>query len=851
LIRASFQSVRARLWSALALLSLAVICISATTWLSLERVDKRLQELHRQTLSQVAQALELSKRSTDLATSAPYLLNQRSNFLIKQEGQLLLQGLDDVSIEWPTTAFGDKNTDNDIVSDAIERVSKGVSDLIAASTMLDLVQAETRGQTSKLSDLREQATLMINDTQVDDGQRLIWWNLHSMTSDVLNAANAGNLLGVGEEHRHFLGKHRTLAKEFLTPSQTDYMRQLDYIVDENSGVFELRRRELSTVMGAQNALFRIRHDAGLVSTSASNFAIAAEQFLATERSSSSSTIQLTKFIVVAIALASLFLALISALYVSRYVTFNMARISAAMVQLAQGDRSSSLPRKFPNRDEIGDLFRSFRSFRANALRLDRSNRQLDQRNTLFQKVFINISDGIAITDNSGKITAQNPAMESILDFDTNEQVSYSFIDLLKGGRFGEAATNAGLEENHRGYCELLSNDGQFIELRASRLPDAGRVWLCTDVTERRKLTDRLQQIDRIEALGKVAGDTAHDFGNILSTIGTHAHLLDVKGDKKSQATLSAIVNAIEYGSTLTQRLLAFAKKQQLTPEVIDLNTLVEGMLDLVEISLQPGVELKVTYTEDPILILVDPGQLESSLLNIVLNANQAIVGVGEISITLGLTPEKSAFVTIKDTGTGMPTEILNRVVEPFFTTRAADGGTGLGLSIVYGFIRQTGGDLKVSSDVGKGTTIDMTLPLATTFIKIKETFSSMSVLLVEDEQEARTHARQALKALGFQVTDVSNGQAALHKMNTTNYDLIVSDLDLGTGISGWQLVNQFIEQNTAKHAIVVSGRLSEMDSRNNLSQTRIHCLEKPLNPIVLGESISKIFDKKLATKSMF
>lgn len=835
-----FQSVRARLWSSLALLSLAVICISAVTWLSLERVDKRLQELHRQTLSQVAQALELSKRSTDLATSAPYLLNQRSNFLINQEGQKLIEALDSVRIDWPAMEFGEKTTDNETVSLAIDRVASGVTDLITAASLLDSIQTDLRRFTSRLGALRDQASEIIDDQQIDDAERLIWWTLQSMTSDASNAAYAGNLIGVGEEHRHFLKQRRGLSLQSLTQDQSGFLHQLEQIVGGPTGIFEQRRNELSTILSAQNALFRIRHDAGLISASASNFAIAAEQFLAAERDSSSSTIQLTKLVVAAIALASLFLALISAIYVSRYVTFNMARISSAMVQLAAGDRNSSLPRKVTREDEIGDLFRSFRSFRANALRLDRSNRQLNQRNTLFQKVFTNISDGIAITDATGNITAQNPALEKILGLPSGRKQSTSFIRLLEDGHFGIAVKKAGLSVDHRGYFELESQDGQYVELRASRLPDEGRVWLCSDITERRKLVDRLQQIDRIETLGKVAGDTAHDFGNILSTISTHAHLLAPLENEKSQPMLIAINNAVEYGTSLTQRLLAFAKKQHLAPEVVDLNALVRGMTDLVEISLKPGVTFRVIYADAPIYVLVDPGQLESALLNLVINANQAIDKGGSVSVTLEAIPGGTSLVTIKDTGIGMPADILKRVIEPFFTTRSGDGGTGLGLSIVYGFIRQTGGDMKITSDVGVGTKIELTLPMVPAPRARATRFDGKTVLLVEDEAKARHHAQRILANIGFATTTVTDGQTASAQMNEMAFDLLVTDLDLGVGLNGWELVDQFLALHSKNQAIVVSGRLPAQNVQVNPAHSRLYCLPKPLSSDDLDAVLAEI-----------
>ena len=315
-----FKSVRSRLWAAFALLSLAVLAIGAVTWASLERVDKRLQDLHRQTLSQVAQALDLSKRSTDLATSAPYLLNQRSNFLINQEGQKLLDALAAVSADWPEAAFGGSPAETGIVSEAIDRMAFGVTDLIAAASTLDTIQTDLQVQTARLGDLRDQASLAIGDPDMDDRQRLTWWKLQSMTSDALSAAYVGNLIGVGEDQRQFLAQKRNLGTIPLTAQQEAFLMDLDRIVGGPSGVFEQRRQELSTIMGAQNALFRLRFDAGVVSTSASNFALAAEQFLAQERTSSSSTIQLTKLGVSGIALASLGLALVSALYVSRYVS---------------------------------------------------------------------------------------------------------------------------------------------------------------------------------------------------------------------------------------------------------------------------------------------------------------------------------------------------------------------------------------------------------------------------------------------------------------------------------------------------------------------------------------------------
>lgn len=583
------------------------------------------------------------------------MLNQRSNFLIEQEGSKLLSVLDDVQLNWPTATFDvDQNADVDAI---IQSMELGVNDLVAASAALDGWQAELRGKIARLGAQRETATAVRTTDGVDVDVRLNWWSLHSMTADALNAAYAGNLIGVGEEQRHYQRERGVLEPRPLTAQQDRFLAELEEIVWGPSGVFELRRQELATNLDAQNALFRIRHDANRINLVASAYADQAEVFLADERGASSSTISFTRLSVAAISIISLGLALAAALFVSRYVTFNITRVSEAMVRLASGDRTSALPRKIGAGDEIGDLFRSFRIFRANALRLDRSNRQLDQRNALFEKVFTNISDGIAITDQTGRITARNPAFARILNHANDGLPKGEFVSWLHASRFKNSAAKTGMEKDHRGSLELTSVDGQHLDLRASKLPDDGRVWLLSGATERKNMTDRLQQIERIETLGKMAGDTAHDFANILSTIRTHAHLFRHGKAEVQDPSLAAIESSVDYGSSLVERLLAFARKQNLAPELIDLNTLVEGLVELIEIGLKQDVDLTITYTDDALWVLADPGQLESAILNLAMNANHAIEARGSIEITLGKTKDDQAMISVRDTGKGMTDEV--------------------------------------------------------------------------------------------------------------------------------------------------------------------------------------------------
>jgi len=808
----NINTVRGRLWVALALLSLAVLAASTITWVALQRVDARLQALHQETLSQVAQALDLSKRSSDLATSAPYLLNQRSNFLIEQEGAKLLSVLESVQSDWPEASFTVEADKGAKVDTIIASMEFGVIDLVAASAALDRLQADLRDKIALLGAQREAATAARTAQDVDTDVRLNWWSLHSMTADALNASYAGNLIGVGEEQRHYQRERGVLAERDLTSQQTTFLTQLEAIVMGQFGVFELRRQELATNLDAQNALFRIRHDANRINLVASAYATQAEVFLADERAASSSTIAVTRLSVAAISIGSLGLALTAALFVSRYVTFNITRVSEAMVRLASGDRSSALPRKIGGSDEIGDLFRSFRIFRANALRLDRSNRQLDQRNALFEKVFSNISDGIAITDHAGRITARNPAFERILGHPKAGSPHIDLVEWLRSSRFEHAVEAKGVKRDHRGFLELTSDDGQSLEIRASKLPDDGRVWLISDATERRNMTDRLQQIDRIETLGKMAGDTAHDFANILSTIRTHAHLVRHGKTDGQNASLTAIESSVEYGTSLVERLLAFARKQNLAPELVELNTLVEGLVDLIEIGLKPEVALEISYADEELLVLVDPGQLESAILNLALNANNAIEGDGVINISLSKSSADEVTLSVQDTGRGMSDDVRLRAIEPFFTTRLKDGGTGLGLSIVYGFIKQTGGDFTIESHAGEGTTVTACLPLASAVPDAPSPRDGQRALVVEDDPKTRVSVVAILEDMGFETANFGQAKPALDALGAHDFDLIISDLELGANHDGRDILTLSAKSNPDAMNILMSGRYKTMEN---------------------------------------
>ena len=319
----------------------------------------------------------------------------------------------------------------------------------------------------------------------------------------------------------------------------------------------------------------------------------------------------------------------------------------------------------------------------------------------------------------------------------------------------------------------------------------------------------------------MAGDTAHDFGNILSTIRTHAHLSNTES---STDNIKAIENAVEYGASLTERLLAFARKQPLAPEVVELNALISGMIELVEIGLNEGVSVEVALTSDPLNVLADPGQLESAILNLILNANNAMQGGGVIEIELAHTDKTTAGITVADAGVGMSLDVRNKAIEPFFTTRSTEGGTGLGLSIVYGFINQSGGTLDIDSTEGLGTSIRITLPLTSVPVA-SDKLKMRSALVLDDNPRDRQATASALSGLGYETVLCPSIQDAVDALDRHSFHLIVSDFDFGPGPNGLDFLETAHQRAPAAQRILVSGKKIPSEAL----PFDVHFLEKPVS----------------------
>jgi CheY-like chemotaxis protein len=345
------------------------------------------------------------------------------------------------------------------------------------------------------------------------------------------------------------------------------------------------------------------------------------------------------------------------------------------------------------------------------------------------------------------------------------------------------------------------------------------------MAERARAEEALRQAQRIEAVGQLTGGVAHDFNNLLMVIAGGLEMLDRHDDeKRRQRLLQGMRLATERGTALTRQLLAFARRQKLRPEPIDLTRQVGGMHDLLDRSLRGDIKVATVFADDLWPVEVDPGELELVLLNLAVNARDAMPNGGTITIHARNVPARSGaapagdFVELSviDDGTGMPAEVVARAFEPFFTTKEVGKGSGLGLAQVYGFAQQSGGYARIVSEVGSGTTISLMLPrshkspAARSLNELRAEFTGQNegahVLLVEDDDEVAALVNEMLQHLGFTVTRAASAAAALGALaNDRRIDLVFSDIMMPGGMNGVDLAREVRKRRPELPVLLTSG----------------------------------------------
>jgi nitrogen-specific signal transduction histidine kinase len=388
-----------------------------------------------------------------------------------------------------------------------------------------------------------------------------------------------------------------------------------------------------------------------------------------------------------------------------------------------------------------------------------------------------------------------------------------------------------------------------------------------DVTERLALDAQLRQSQKLEAVGHLTGGVAHDFNNLLTVIlGNATQLNEALADNPQLQSLASMTEtAAQRGAELINRMLAFSRRQALDPKVLDVNRLITGMEGLFRRTAPEDIELGFVYAGNLWATEVDPGQLELALLNLVVNARDAMPKGGNLTIETAnaeldvgyarqhpeVLPGQYVMVSVADSGTGMSPQVLQRVFDPFFTTKEVGKGSGLGLSMVYGFVTQSRGHVRIDSEEGKGTIARLYFPRVRAVVKPAEVPPESPhaaggrehILIVEDDDLVREHVVGQLLGLGYRVTHASSGQQALDLLpRMHDVALLFTDVVMPGGMSGRDLAREVRALRPGLKVLFTSGYNEDAIVHNGRLDPGVQLLSKPYRRKALAEKVRQVLD---------
>jgi two-component system cell cycle sensor histidine kinase/response regulator CckA len=508
----------------------------------------------------------------------------------------------------------------------------------------------------------------------------------------------------------------------------------------------------------------------------------------------------------------------------------------------------------------------------------RTEEALKSSEARYRSLFDGVPVGLYRTTPEGKILDANPALVQMLGYPDRESlvtvnVAASYVNPEDRVRKKALLAQEGIIRDYE--MELCRPDGEKIwvrdTVRVVRDPGAEVIWYegsLEEITERKQLESQYRQAQKMEAIGRLAGGVAHDFNNILTAITGYSEitLLDLRRDDPLRPNIEEVLKAAERAASLTQQLLAFSSKQILQPRKINLNDTLTDMYGMLRRLIGEDIDLSLALNPELGTVIADPGQVEQIILNLVVNARDAMPQGGKITMETGnsfldeayaqrhleVTPGAYAMLAVSDNGLGMDGRTQAQIFEPFFTTKPRGKGTGLGLAMVYGIIKQSGGHIWVYSEPGQGTTIKVYLPRVDAAVEpalVEEPaelpFGRETILIVEDEDALRALIRRALKKFGYQVLEARHGGEALLICEQAQepIHLMLVDVVLPQ-ISGPGIAALMASLQPDMKVLFMSGYTENAIVRHGVLDQRVPFLPKPFKPVAMVRKVREVLDAK-------
>ncbi len=473
-------------------------------------------------------------------------------------------------------------------------------------------------------------------------------------------------------------------------------------------------------------------------------------------------------------------------------------------------------------------------------------------------------DGIAVHSH-GRLVFANSRGARILGYDTSDDlIGRPILDFIHPDFHQRVRERARLaQEEHLGQPlvaeQFLRADGTPVEVEVASIPfpfqgqPAVQV-VFRDITERRQVEEHLRQAQRLEAIGQLAGGVAHDFNNLLQALMSTAQLLrgGAADTDRLEATVSELETHVRRGASLTRQLLLFSRREVTKPDRIELNGVVGGASDLLRRLVPEKIRMVVELAAARLWVEADQGQLEQVLVNLVVNASDAMPDGGVIGIRTGCHGEDEVWFEVSDTGHGIAAELQSHIFEPFFTTKGLGKGTGLGLSVVHGIVTRHGGRVVLESTPGQGSTFRVVLPFRSEPATVGEAVGESPevplgngerILLVEDEDGARQALREALSMLGYSVSEAASAEEAEPLAEAGEFNVLLTDLML-PGATGTELADRLRARFPDLEVIAMSGYAEDESVRRGVRQGSIRFLQKPFDASTLARELRAVLSRR-------